>query len=208
MKKGSLSKVLSDDSIVVSQCQRIKIAMGTAEGLNHLHTYFEKPYVHRDVKSDNILLDSNLTPKLADFGLARFGSSGTSGLTSSKHMTQNVIGTSVYMAPEAFRGDVSAKLDSFAFGVVLLELLTGLKPYDESRDEPDLLSHIEEWIESHDLESEPSDLKKLLDERIEWQQTIAKELLDISRQTTEQRKKHRLGMTQVLILLQNMFTKQ
>lgn len=55
-------------------------------------------------------------------------------------MTSTVLGTSAYMSPEAFRGDVSVKIDVFSFGIVLLELLTGLAPYDESRTGCDLVS--------------------------------------------------------------------
>lgn len=54
-------------------------------------------------------------------------------------MTSVVIGTSAYMSPEAFRGDISVKVDVFSFGIVLLELLTGLAPYDESRNGCDLV---------------------------------------------------------------------
>jgi len=54
-------------------------------------------------------------------------------------MTSVVLGTSAYMSPEAFRGDISTKIDVFSFGVVLLELLTGLAPYDECRTGCDLV---------------------------------------------------------------------
>lgn len=55
-------------------------------------------------------------------------------------MTSVVLGTSAYMSPEAFRGDISVKIDVFSFGVVLLELLTGLAPYDENRTGCDLVN--------------------------------------------------------------------
>ena len=88
--------------------------------------------------SANILLDENFVPKVGDFGLVRIGDSSNSTL---KLVTENVYGTTVYMAPEAFRGDVSVKLDSFSFGVVLLELITGLPPVDDEREDRDLVIH-------------------------------------------------------------------
>lgn len=57
-------------------------------------------------------------------------------------MTSVVCGTSAYMSPEAFRGDISVKVDVFSFGIVLLELLTGLAPLDESRTGYDLVSNL------------------------------------------------------------------
>jgi len=57
-------------------------------------------------------------------------------------MTSEAFGTSAYMSPEAFRGDISVKIDVFSFGVVLLELLTGLAPYDEHRTGCDLVGNL------------------------------------------------------------------
>lgn len=211
MPRGSLLMCLANNDNVLTVQDRLEIAVGSGRGLNHLHTFQTKPFVHRDVKSDNILLDAKLTPKIADFGLARTGSNGQ-GMTSTRHVTHNIIGTSVYMAPEAFRGDVSIKLDTFAFGVVLLELLTGLKPFDESRDEPDILSHIEEVIESEfgDFEQfiSSSKLNKILDPRLKhWPLDIAKDLIILSRAATEQRKKNRPTMTEVLDTLEKVLIK-
>lgn len=208
MQRGSLLVCLSNNNDVLTVRNRLNIAVGAARGLNHLHTFLSKPFVHRDVKSDNILLDNNLTPKIADFGLARIGSSA-SGMTTTRHVTQNIIGTSVYMAPEAFRGDVSIKIDTFAYGVVLLELLTGLKPFDESRDEPDILSHIEEMIEfefgDFDQFLESAKLVNILDVRIQdWPLDIAKDLLVLSRAATEQRKKNRPTISEVLDTLEKL----
>lgn len=206
MQRGSLLMCLANNEKVLTVQNRLDIAIGAVRGLNHLHTSLSKPFVHRDVKSDNILLDNNLVPKIADFGLARIGSSA-SGMTTTRHVTQNIIGTSVYMAPEAFRGDVSVKLDTFAFGVVLLELITGLKPFDESRDEPDILSYVEELIESEsgdfDQFLSSSKLTNILDSRIQdWPLDTAKDLLILSRLATEQRKKNRPTMAEVLNSLQ------
>ena len=114
--------------------QRLRIAYGTSEGIQYLHTAsHSKPLVHRDIKTANILLDSQLEPKIGDFGLVRLGG-GSPGQDRTKTvLTTTVVGTSAYMAPEAVRGEVSVKLDVFSFGVVLLELLTALPPMDENR---------------------------------------------------------------------------
>uniref|UniRef100_A0A1D1Y0E5 Putative receptor-like serine/threonine-protein kinase At5g57670 n=1 Tax=Anthurium amnicola TaxID=1678845 RepID=A0A1D1Y0E5_9ARAE len=107
--------------------ERYKVAMGVAEALDYLHgAGTPQPVIHRDVKSSNILLADDCEPRLSDFGLAKWASS------TSSHMTSNdVAGTFGYLAPEYFMyGKVNEKVDVYAFGVVLLELLTGRKPID------------------------------------------------------------------------------
>jgi interleukin-1 receptor-associated kinase 4 len=201
MPKGSLNRHLSRHGCDFSPQERVRVAIGTARGISHLHTFLPQPFVHRDVKSDNILLDDDLTPKVGDFGLTRIGGQGSGSHSTTKQFkTANVIGTSVYMAPEAFRGDVSVKLDIFAFGVVLLELLTGLKPYDEEREEPDILSHIEDQ-----LEDDGTNVESLSDSRTSgWTTYLAECLLKLSQSCTSNKKKDRPNMTQVLSLLEGM----
>ncbi|XP_046400183.1 interleukin-1 receptor-associated kinase 4-like [Ischnura elegans] len=157
MSNGSLLEKLAckDDAAILMWLPRLDLAFGIAKGIVYLHTALPQPLVHRDIKSANILLDADLQPKLGDFGLVRLGgsSSGTgapSFIRSAQHgqssalLTTTVLGTSAYMAPEAFRGDVSVKLDTFSFGVVLLELLTSLPPYDGNREGCDLVTHVDE----------------------------------------------------------------
>ncbi|XP_050372394.1 protein kinase STUNTED [Argentina anserina] len=102
---------------------RYNVALGIAEALNYLHNGCEEPVIHRDVKSSNILLSDDFEPQLSDFGLASLAS------TLSHIDCTDVAGTFGYLAPEYFmHGKVSDKIDVYAFGVVLLELLSGRQP--------------------------------------------------------------------------------
>jgi interleukin-1 receptor-associated kinase 4 len=197
MSKGSLQDCLAIDKQSLSWERRISIAIETAKGICYLHTFDAEPYVHRDIKSANILLDHNLNARVGDFGLVRIGSSG--GSTATNPLATTIIGTSVYMAPEAFRGDISVKLDTFSFGVVLLELLTGLLPYDESREEPDLLLYFEDKF--IDLGEDFSLVVNALIDRSAglWDESTALQLFQLYRKCTEQRKKNRPTMIEVRI---------
>ncbi|XP_031110411.1 probable serine/threonine-protein kinase PBL7 [Ipomoea triloba] len=108
---------------------RYKVAVGIAEAIGYLHNGTERCVVHRDIKPSNILLSSRKTPKLCDFGLATW-----TPAPSVPFLCKTVKGTFGYLAPEYFQhGKVSDKTDVYAFGVVLLELLTGRKPIESKR---------------------------------------------------------------------------
>nr|XP_011457943.1 PREDICTED: receptor-like cytosolic serine/threonine-protein kinase RBK1 isoform X3 [Fragaria vesca subsp. vesca] len=131
--KGSLEENLhgkNKGKPVLSWEVRFKAALGIAEALNYLHNECSPPVIHRDVKSSNILLMPELEPRLSDFGLAIWGPTTTSSLTEC-----TVEGTFGYLAPEYFMyGKISDKIDVYAFGVVLLELLSGRKPIGSDTD--------------------------------------------------------------------------
>lgn len=127
LSRGSLEENLhgnKKDGNAFGWTQRYKVAVGVAEALDYLHNSCEQPVIHKDVKSSNILLSDDFEPQLSDFGLASWLS------TSSSHLTcTDVAGTFGYLAPEYFmHGKVSEKIDVYAFGIVLLELLSGKKP--------------------------------------------------------------------------------
>uniref|UniRef100_A0A0R0GHV6 Protein kinase domain-containing protein n=1 Tax=Glycine max TaxID=3847 RepID=A0A0R0GHV6_SOYBN len=127
LSRGSLEENLHGNKknpLVFGWTERYKVAMGVAEALEYLHNNEGQSVIHRDVKSSNVLLSEDFEPQLSDFGLAKWAS------TSSSHIIcTDVAGTFGYMAPEYFMyGKVNDKIDVYAFGVVLLELLSGRKP--------------------------------------------------------------------------------
>ncbi len=105
------------DPAMLTCRQRLRIVLDTLHALDYLHT---RNLVHRDLKTANILLDHTLSAKLGDFGLVK-----DMGPGNQDEEDTGVAGTLVYMAPEARSGNVSSKMDVYAFGVVLLELLSG-----------------------------------------------------------------------------------
>lgn len=155
MKNGSL-----EDRLLVKQktqpltwIQRHEIAKGTARGLQYLHTIGEKPLIHGDIKSANILLDKNFEPRIGDFGLAREGPERDSMKVSKIH------GTRPYLPEEFLHGrKLSTKVDTYSYGIVLFELATGLSAYDDSRLENKFLKDfIDSW--------EDKDLPLLIDKK-------------------------------------------
>ncbi|KAJ4752491.1 Proline-rich receptor-like protein kinase PERK1 [Rhynchospora pubera] len=102
---------------------RLKIAIGAAKGLAYLHEECQPRIIHRDIKAANILLNTSFEAKVADFGLSKLFPDDVSLIVAT-----SLMGTRGYMAPEFTVGEIREKSDTFAFGVVLLELITGKKP--------------------------------------------------------------------------------
>lgn len=112
----------SSDQMVLNWTKRIQIALDVATGLSYLHSCTSPPYVHRDLKASNVLLDSDFRAKITNFNLAR----SAEGQEGQFALTMDIVGTKGYMAPEYLEnGLVSSKLDVYAFGVLMMEILSG-----------------------------------------------------------------------------------
>uniref|UniRef100_A0A7N0T519 Protein kinase domain-containing protein n=1 Tax=Kalanchoe fedtschenkoi TaxID=63787 RepID=A0A7N0T519_KALFE len=133
MEKGSLGDALQGEKGfegLLDWPTRFKVALGAAQGLAYLHHDCVPAILHRDVKCNNILLDGEFNPKLADFGLAK---SLKRDVEEGKDAMSRVAGSFGYIAPEyAYTLKVTEKSDVYSYGVVLLELITGKSPNDAS----------------------------------------------------------------------------
>ncbi|XP_059662574.1 G-type lectin S-receptor-like serine/threonine-protein kinase At4g27290 [Cornus florida] len=135
-----------DRSALLPWGKRFNIFMGIARGLLYLHQDSRLRIIHRDLKTSNILLDSEMNPKISDFGLAR---NFESDQIYAK--TRRVIGTHGYMSPEyVVHGKFSMKSDVFSFGVLLLEIVSGRRNrgFFHSKHNHNLLGHA--WILWHE----------------------------------------------------------
>lgn len=139
MHNGSLDSHLFREISLLTWEVRFRIAQGIASGLLYLHEEWEQCVVHRDIKSSNVMLDSNFNAKLGDFGLARMMEHGK-GL-----QTTVLAGTMGYMAPECLTtGKASRESDVYSFGVVALEIACGRKPINTKANEEEV--HMVSWV--------------------------------------------------------------
>ncbi|CAM8962683.1 unnamed protein product [Rhodiola kirilowii] len=134
MPQGALSRYLfhwkSMKLEPLSWKRRLNIALDVARGLEYLHTLAHQSFIHRDLKSSNILLGDDFRAKISDFGLVKLSPG------EEKSVVTRLAGTFGYLAPEyAVTGKITTKVDVFSFGVVLMELLTGMMALDEDRPE-------------------------------------------------------------------------
>ncbi|KAL2500071.1 Cysteine-rich receptor-like protein kinase 42 [Abeliophyllum distichum] len=135
----SLEQYLFDNNKVkiLSWKERYNIIVGTAEGIAFLHGGSESRIIHRDIKTSNVILDENLAPKIADFGLAR------SFALDRSHLSTGIAGTLGYMAPEYLvKGQLTEKADVYSFGVLVLEIVCNRKSNAFMEDSGSLLQSV------------------------------------------------------------------
>ncbi|KAF7092773.1 hypothetical protein CFC21_095229 [Triticum aestivum] len=130
MENGSLSSHLfSKSSAVLTWDLRYHIALGTARGLAYLHEECKECIIHCDMKPDNVLLDAEFCPKIADFGMAKLlGRDFSRALTTMR-------GTIGYLAPEWISGlPITHKTDVYSYGMMLLEIISGRRNSEKIKE--------------------------------------------------------------------------
>ncbi|KAK6780286.1 hypothetical protein RDI58_022470 [Solanum bulbocastanum] len=143
MPQGTLGQHLFDHDqlgfLPLTWKQRLTIALDVARGVEYLHGLAQQSFIHRDLKPSNVLLGDDMRTKVSDFGLVKNAPDGKYSVET------RLAGTFGYLAPEyASTGRVTTKIDVFAFGVILMEILTGRKALDESL--PEDRSHLVAWF--------------------------------------------------------------
>ncbi|KAL4577868.1 hypothetical protein LXL04_013983 [Taraxacum kok-saghyz] len=198
MDNGSLDQFLyGDKSRNLSWKQRFDIIFGTARGLAYLHEQYHVTVIHRDIKTSNILLDDELQPKIADIGLIRL-------LPEDKTHISTKLAESLdncYIAPEyAIHGHLSEKVDTYSFGIVVLEIISGKRctdVIDEKSVHQNLLDHAWNLYENGTHVS-------LVDERLdasEYASEDASKIIEIALMCTQSQVSARPAMSEVVTLL-------
>ncbi|RAL47170.1 hypothetical protein DM860_016985 [Cuscuta australis] len=136
MHNGTLREWLSEKSNQsLTFGARLRIALGAAKGILYLHTEAHPPIFHRDIKASNILLDSKLTAKVADFGLSRLAPVINDEGMLPNYVSTIVRGTPGYVDPEyCLTHKLTDKSDVYSLGVVFLEILTGMRPISNGKN--------------------------------------------------------------------------
>ncbi|XP_057754692.1 probable LRR receptor-like serine/threonine-protein kinase At1g06840 [Arachis stenosperma] len=134
MPNGNLRDWLSGTKGNLTFGMRLRIAIGSAKGILYLHTEANPPIFHRDIKASNILLDSKMIAKVADFGLSRLAPHLDEG-NEPKYVSTVVKGTPGYLDPEyLLTHKLTDKSDVYSLGVVFMELLTGMQPISHGKN--------------------------------------------------------------------------
>ncbi|PKA54809.1 Chitin elicitor receptor kinase 1 [Apostasia shenzhenica] len=178
---------------------RVQIALDSARGLEYIHEHTVPVYIHRDIKSANILIDKNFHGKVADFGLAKLTEVGSTSLPT------KLVGTFGYMPPEYARyGDVSPKVDVYAFGVVLYELISAkeaiVKTNESATETKGLVALFEAALKQQDPRDE---LRPLVDSRLGENYPVESliKMAQLARACTQENPQLRPSMRSIVVAL-------
>ncbi|VVA27086.1 Hypothetical predicted protein [Prunus dulcis] len=198
MPNGSLDSHLFHDTRpnVLDWKTRYQIALGTARGLAYLHEKCRDCIIHCDIKPENILLDTELCPKVADFGLAKLV-----GREFSRVLT-TIRGTRGYLAPEWISGvAITMKADVYSYGMMLFEFVSGRRNSEQSEDGK--VRFFPSWAASQ-ISTAETDVLSLLDPRLDGNADV-QELTRICRVAcwcVQDDEAHRPSMGQVVQILE------
>ncbi|KAF6991214.1 hypothetical protein CFC21_008324 [Triticum aestivum] len=198
MSEGNLEDKLRGKNctdVSLTWRQRLRIALESAQGLGYLHKACSPPFVHRDVKTSNILLNANLEAKVADFGLMKaFNHDNDTHIS-----TVRVIGTRGYLAPEyATALQLNEKSDVYSFGIVLLEVITGHPAIQQFEE----VVHIVQWAR---LRLTGGNIEEVVDTRMQADYNIngVWKAVDLALKCAEHAPGQRPTMTDVVAQLQH-----
>ncbi|KAL5076242.1 hypothetical protein RYX36_015226 [Vicia faba] len=180
---------------------RVQIALDSARGLEYIHEHTVPVYIHRDIKPANILIDKNFRGKVADFGLTKLTEVGSSSLP-----TGRLVGTFGYMPPEyAQYGDVSPKVDVYAFGVVLYEMISAKEAIVKTSesvaaDSKGLVSMFEGVLSQPDP---TEDLRKIVDPRLgdNYPVDSVRKMAQLAKACTQENPQLRPSMRSIVVAL-------
>ncbi|TKW37091.1 hypothetical protein SEVIR_1G025800v4 [Setaria viridis] len=192
LENNSLGRALFEHQLKLDWPTRYSICLGTAKGLFYLHEESTLKIVHRDIKPSNILLDEKLQPKISDFGLAKLNDD-------CGRVSTRIAGTVGYMAPEyATRGCLTRKADVYSYGVVALEIVSGMSNINSMSNEEYL--HLLDWAERLKQQGK---LLEMVDQRLgsEYSQEQALRLLNIALLCTNTSPTQRPRMSSVVKML-------
>ncbi|KAL4581354.1 hypothetical protein LXL04_017568 [Taraxacum kok-saghyz] len=200
IENGNLSQHLHGSARdPLSWSTRVQIALDSARGLEYIHEHTVPVYIHRDIKSANILIDKNFHGKVADFGLTKLTEVGSTSLPT------RLVGTFGYMPPEyAQYGDVSPKVDVYAFGVVLYELISAkeaiVKASGSSADSKGLVALFDEVLSQPDPKD---DLVKMIDPRLENNYPLdsVRKMAQLAKACTHENPQLRPSMRSIVVAL-------
>ncbi|GKV40286.1 hypothetical protein SLEP1_g47953 [Rubroshorea leprosula] len=175
---------------------RAQIALDSALGLEYIHEHTVPVYVHRDIKSANILLDKSFHAKVGDFGLTKLSEYGNFSSQS------RLVGTFGYIPPECRGGDVSPKVDVYAFGVVLYELISAkkavIKSGEDATETMTLVALFKQVLSQPDSQE---DLHKLVDPKLgdNYPMDEVFKIAHLAKACTKKNPQHRPSMRSVAV---------
>ncbi|XP_055816822.1 lysM domain receptor-like kinase 3 [Solanum dulcamara] len=177
---------------------RVQIALDSARGLEYIHEHTVPVYIHRDIKSANILIDKNFHAKVGDFGLTKLVENGNSTIPT------RFMGTFGYMPPEyGHSGIISPKIDVYAFGVVLYELISSKEAVVKEDGVDEARSLVALFGEAHNHPNPIEGISRLIDPKLEdnYPFDSVHKMVQIAKACTEKDHAMRPTMRSVVVAL-------